>query len=42
MYDKLVSLQKMQVRDLNKRNNSFISIACTDESTISFFACPGE
>ncbi|MBN6049617.1 class III lanthipeptide [Lactobacillus helveticus] len=42
MYNKLVGLQKMQVRKSSKRNNSFISIACVDKSTISLFACPGK
>ncbi len=41
MYYKLVSLQKLDLKEFHKQNNSFISIACTDESTVSFFECPG-
>lgn len=42
MYQKLISLQKLEVKNVTKLKNSFISIACVDESTVSFFACPGK
>jgi hypothetical protein len=40
MKTKILDLQKIKYSK-NGKNNSYISIACTNGSTLSLFACPG-